>query len=127
MQNYVVTERFEKVLKLLRTALAGIDLQVVGEVDLAGSGTGTRAKTLLVACPLLMFEALALDRAAGVFVPLHVQVRADGDRTKISIVDPARLLNARLPVGVASPLSRLIARVELALQEVTHQSVDAGH
>ena len=117
-----MSEVFEKALKMLRAALADIDLEVVGEID-TSSRAGGRRKTLLVACPLLMFEALALDRAAAVFVPLHVIVRADGERTEFSIIDPTKLLKARFPAGLANPLSRLIARVELAVQDVAAAAI----
>jgi uncharacterized protein (DUF302 family) len=123
-QTYMVGERFEKAVKLIRSALAERELSVAGEFDVTetfgrepGKKAG-RSRILLVDSPLLVFEALALDRAAGVFFPLHVLVRADGDRTQVSTVNPAGLFDVRLPLGAAYPIERLQAHVTLALESV---------
>jgi Domain of unknown function DUF302 len=118
LQTYTLPHRFPRALKLIRGALAGMDLEIAGEF---GNGDPRPSRTLLVDCPLLMFEALALDRAAAVFFPLHVLVAANGDSTEVSIVDPARLLQARLPIGSADPLDRLVGRIELALESLSRQ------
>ena len=78
-QTYMLAERFDKALKTIRSAVAGMDLEVAGEIDVADlllhhPGTAARSRILLVDCPVLMFEALALDRAAAVFFPLHIFV-----------------------------------------------------
>jgi uncharacterized protein (DUF302 family) len=131
--TYTIAERFDKVLKLIRTALAETELTVAGELDPAESVNGkpgnkaVRSRILLVDCPLLVFEALALDRAAAVFFPLHVLVSAAGDRTQVSVVNPAALFDARLPVGAAEPMERLQARVALALESVLLRSGTNNH
>jgi len=123
-QTYVIWERFDKAVKLIRNALAEGELSVVGEFDTTGAfrqGNGEKAKQsriLLVDCPLLVFEAQALDRAAGVFFPWHVFVWADGERTQASMASPGGLVDARLPLGAAGPMERLQARVTMALQSV---------
>jgi hypothetical protein len=71
-----------------------------------------------VDCPLIVFEAQALDRAAGVFFPLHVLVCAHGDQTLVSTMSFAGLFDARLPLGVAGPMEKLHARVALAVESV---------
>lgn len=124
MQAYRVAERFERALKSIRSALHGMDLDIVGEFDLPevrNLGTGRKAgafKILLVSSPVLDFEAVALGRAAAVFFPLHVMVSAEGDSTRISLVNPTSLFDARLPVGAVSPMNRIVARVELALESL---------
>jgi uncharacterized protein (DUF302 family) len=123
-QTCIIAERFDKAVKLIRSALAEMELSVVGEFDATGTlgreagRTAERARILLVDCPLLVFEALALDRAAGVFFPLHVLVRAGGDRTLVSAVNPAGLFHVRLPLGAADPMERLQARVALAFESI---------
>jgi len=63
LQVYTMAERFDKSLKLIRSALADMDLDVAGEFDLAGDlGDGKAeiaapSRILLVDCPLLAFEA----------------------------------------------------------------------
>jgi hypothetical protein len=123
-QSYMVTERFEKALRSIRTALHDVDLDIVGEFDLpetrhvgASRKTGS-FKILLVSCPILDFEAVALGRAAAVFFPLHLMVTSEGERTRVSVVNPAGLFDARLPVGAVTPMNRLVARVELALESL---------
>jgi uncharacterized protein (DUF302 family) len=126
-QTYVVAERFEKALKLIRRALSEMDIEIVGEYDNIGAltdGSSRRekaSKILLVNCPMLNFEALALDRAAAVFFPLHVLVSATGDWTQVSIINLARLSDARLPVGAEAPIRRLAGRIELALESVSQE------
>lgn len=127
IESYVVAERFERALKLIRSALAEMDLDVAAEFDSAVKREGQTAhhekppRTLLVDCPLLNFEALALDRAAAVFFPLHVLVAPLGERTRVSIVDLPRLLDARLPVGAEDPIERLAARIRMALESVAEK------
>jgi uncharacterized protein (DUF302 family) len=123
-QTYIVSARFDKAVKLIRSALGEMELSVVGEVDTSGAfgrENGKKpepAKILLVDCPLMVFEAQALDRAAGVFFPLHVLVWGDGDRTQVSIVSSGELFDVRLPLGAAGPMERLQARVGMALESV---------
>jgi len=120
--TYVMAQRFDKALKTIRGALAEVELDVADEFDTAGildwraDSTPARSRVLLVDCPLLLFEALALDRASAVFFPLHILVSDDGDRTHVSVINPAGLFDARLPVGAADPMDRLQARVALALE-----------
>jgi uncharacterized protein (DUF302 family) len=132
-QTYVIEERFDRALKLIRNALEKRELSVAGEFDVsesfaADSGKELNpSKLLLVDCPLLLFEALALDRAAGVFLPLHVLVSADGHQTQAVCVEPAALFEVRLPVGAAKPLEKLRSRVAMALESVAAQSESHHH
>jgi uncharacterized protein (DUF302 family) len=127
-QTYVIGERFGRTLKLIRDALEKQELSITGELDLTetfarDSGMHPEpSKLLLVDCPLLLFEALALDRAAGVFFPLHVLVSANGDRTQVVCFEPAALLEVRLPVGAAHPLEELRDRIGMALESLLPRS-----
>jgi len=123
-QTYMVTERFDRAVKLIRRTLAQSKLSVVGEFDTTGAfgeepgRAAYQSRILLVDCPLLLFEALALDRAAGVFFPLHVLVLADGDWTQVSTVSSGGLFDVRLPLGASGPMERLQARVCTALESI---------
>jgi hypothetical protein len=120
--TYAIEERFDKALKLVRGALKAYDLEIVGEMDMPASWLGesrkrpARCRVLLVDCPLLVFEGLALDRAAGVYFPLHVLLASDGVRTRVSTVKPSGVFDARLPAGAAEPVERLEARIARALE-----------
>jgi len=122
-RNYTIAHRFEKALRLIRNALAESELSVAGEFDTTGLADHDgkkyeRSRILLIDSPLLNFEALALDRAAGVFFPLHLLVSADGERTQVFAANPIALSEGRLPMGAAGPMGRLGARVALALESV---------
>ena len=110
--TYTIPERFHKALQLIRRALTRSGLSIVREFD------GVRSRTLLVDCPLLAFEAQALHHAAGVFLPLHVLVRSEGDRTLVTTVNPAALFDGKLPLGSAEPVERLYERVSISLLSI---------
>ena len=122
--TYAMEARFGKALRLVRNALRAGDLEIVGEVDLPARRPGesragpARCRVLLVDCPLLVFEGLALDRAAGVYFPLHVMLAWEGARTHVTTVKPSAVLDARLPPGAAEPVERLEARVIRALERL---------
>jgi uncharacterized protein (DUF302 family) len=124
-QTYAIANRFDKAVKLIRSALAKTELGVVGELDTTGTfgkepgKKAERSSILLVDCPLIVFEAQALDRAAGVFFPLHVLILADGGQTWACTASAAGILNARLPSGADGPMERLQARVAVALESVS--------
>lgn len=127
-QTYVIEERFDRAVKLVRSALERQELTVAGEFDVTESvapDSGKKpvsSRLLLVDSPLLLFEALALDRAAGVFFPLHVLVSADGDRTKAVCIEPASLFEVRLPPGSSQPLADLRNRIAMALASIVSES-----
>jgi hypothetical protein len=107
----------EKTLKSLRRTLQAAEIDIVQQLDLSrefqgqfGAGTN-RCILLLVDCPLLLFEAVALDRAAAVFFPLHVVVTGDDSGTSIHWAHPAATVNFRPPATVKRPLDALHARL----------------
>jgi uncharacterized protein (DUF302 family) len=128
-ETYTITEQFDRALKLVRSTLLDHELNISAEFDVTNRFAPESvnrpgpAKLLLVDNPLLLFEALALDRAAAVFVPLHVLVSADGDRTQVVCMDPAVLFDMRLPAGAAQPLERLRKRVTAALDSLVSTRV----
>ena len=127
-QTYVIEERFDKAVKLIRNALRAQGLSVPGEFDVMDTiapDSGKKpvpSKLLLVDSPLLLFEALALDRAAGVFFPLHILISANGDQTHVVCVEPASLFEVRLPTGSSQPLAALRNRIATALESVVSRS-----
>ncbi len=137
-QTYVIEERFDKALKLIRNALRARELSVPGEFNVMctiAPDSGKKpvpSKLLLVDSPLLLFEALALDRAAGVFFPFHILISANGDQTQVVCVEPASLFEVRLPTGSSQPLAALRNRIARALESVVsrsepHHREPAGH
>jgi uncharacterized protein (DUF302 family) len=121
VQTYLVPARFEKALKGIRVALGQMGLDVVEELESLESVRSSRI--LLVSCPLLDLEAVALSRAAAVFFPLHVLVCSESERTRVSMINPTGLFEARLPVGAGDPMDRLVARVTMALDSLSQRPV----
>ena len=124
----MIEERFDKAVRLVRNALETQELSIAGELDVReglsrpAERRPPSSKLLLVDSPLLLFEALALDKAAGVFFPVHVLVSADGDRTRAVCVEPSSLFDVRLPAGSSEPLANLRKRVMAALEAAAAQS-----
>ena len=131
-RTYVIDEDFDKALKLVRHALAESELAVTSEWDTTETRRGgfgqkpQRSRLLLVDSPILMFEAMALDRAAGALFPLHVLLSADGDRTQAIFVEPTTLFALRPPVGAAGPLEEMKSRIRAALESAAARS-EAHH
>jgi hypothetical protein len=133
-RTYVIEERFDRAIRSIRSALERQELTIAGEIDMSprsdlhfGKKPGAASRLLLVDSPLLLFEALALDRAAGVFFPLHLLVSADGDQTHVSCVEAASLFDVRLPAGSSQPLADLRNRITIALESLTPQSSGRRH
>jgi uncharacterized protein (DUF302 family) len=124
-QKYVLPVRFEKALKLVRRALAEMEIEVVQDLDAAkvlGRPLAARhARFLLVDSPVLLFEAMALDRASAVFLPLHILIAENGQGTGVLVGNAASIHNARLPAGAPGPISRLQSRIALALQALSER------
>jgi uncharacterized protein (DUF302 family) len=121
-QSYWIPARIDCVLKTLRSALAEVGLSIVREIDVSGMSRrradngAARSTILLVDSALLTFEAVALDRAGAVFMPLHVLVSSSGEGTDVFVADPVDVLHLRTPVGAGDPMKTLLARVAMAVE-----------
>jgi len=128
LHTYLVPQKFDRALKSIRGALNEVELDVVGEFELPEDmrshpeGEASASRILLVSSPILDFEAMALARASAVFFPLHVLVSAENEQTRVSVVNPTSLFEARLPVGAGDPMDRLVARVAMALDCILERS-----
>ncbi len=110
--TYTIPERVHKALQLIRRAITRSGLSIVRDFE------DEQSRVLLVDCPLLAFEAQALHHAAGVFLPLHVLVRSEGNRTLVTTVNPAALFDGKLPLGSAEPVEKLYDRVTESLLSI---------
>ena len=120
----VVPEPFGKSVPLIRRSLQGAGLSVVEELDVSSApyfqlGIAARScMVLLVDTPALLFEAIALDRAAAVFLPLHVVISGDRDTSYVHWANPMASSNLRPPAPSKGALEELCARVTNALSEL---------
>ena len=117
----VIPESFGKSVALIRRLLLGAGLRVVEEFDVSSEpyfqlGIARRFCTvLLVDTPALLFECIALDRAAAVFLPVHVVISGDRDATYVHWANPVMSSGLRPPMPAKIPLENLCACITQAL------------
>jgi uncharacterized protein (DUF302 family) len=126
-----VPEPFGRAVPMVRRLLLSAGLAVVEEFDVSGEsyfrlGVANRScVVLLVDSPVLLFEAIALDRAAAVFLPIHVVITGDRDTSYIHWANPAVSSGLRPPVPAKGPLEELCGRIHQALAALP-QAVEHG-
>jgi uncharacterized protein (DUF302 family) len=117
----VIPESFEKSLALVRRLLAADGLTVVEEFDMSKEpcfqlGIASRSCiVLLVDTPLLLFEAIALDRSAAVFLPVHVVISGDRDISYVHWTDPVAGSGLRPPAPARGALDQVYKRLNETL------------
>jgi hypothetical protein len=120
----MVSAPLSKTLLLIRRALLNAGLNIVGELDISHEpclqpGTNSRScVVLLVDSPVLVFEAVALDRAGAAFVPVHIVVSGERDMSFVHWANPATVSGLRPPAAAKIPLERLSARITQALERI---------
>jgi uncharacterized protein (DUF302 family) len=121
----IMQKPFNEALKLLRVALAGEELEIAAELDMSGRIRKSLrvnmppCRVLCVDCPMALLEALAFDRSAAVLLPLHLVVAGQDDLTLIHLLNPAAALYSGLPVTARAAVSKLQARVALAVESIS--------
>jgi len=123
--SYEIPVFYETGLKRVRRALLDQDVRVSAEFDgceisgtLLGAGPVFSYRILCVDSPLLMLEAIAIDPAAAVFIPVHVVVSADGPNTRVDWINLENIQGRRLPLGAIPPLRSLQAQIRRAVAGV---------
>ena len=109
----VIPETFERSVVLVRRRLAGAGFNIVGEFDISEESylqVGFARQScivLLVDTPVLLLQAIALDRSAAVFLPLHVVITGDPDATYVHWVNPVAASGLRPPAPAKRALRDL--------------------
>ena len=117
----VIREPFGKAVAVIRRLLSDAGLSVVEEFNVSSEpyfqlGIASRScLILLVDTPALLFESIALDRSAAVFVPVHVVISGDRDTSYVHWANPVTTSGLRPPTAAKIPLERLCARITRAL------------
>lgn len=126
----IVPEPFEKALKSIRRALNNGDLRIPMELDMSGRinrelGIALApCRSLWVDNPILLLEAVALDRLAAVFIPLHLVVSGRGPQTLVHLLSPASVQGSALPAAAKAPINKLQSRILRSLEHIsTRQSI----
>jgi hypothetical protein len=128
----IVPEAFGKCLPMIRRLFEDAGLSIVEEFNLSDApyfklGIGSRhCIVLLVDTPVLLFEAIALDRAAAVFLPVHVVICGDRDTSYVHWANPAASSSLRPPSPSKEPLDELCSRVTQALSRLPQEAEPAA-
>ena len=121
----VIPESFEKSLALIRRLLAAAGFTVVEEFDMSREpyfqlGVASRScVVLLVDTPVLLFEAIALDRSAAAFLPLHVVISGDRDTSYVHWADPMTSSGLRPPAPARGALDEAYRRITETLSALS--------
>ena len=119
----IVGEARARCVSQVQRLLWDAGLSVVEEFDIASGSL--EYTVLLVDTPGLLFESMALDRAAAVFLPVHVVIRGDGAVSTVSWANPVARAGLRPPATAKVPLETLCARVTAALSVLEEPAASA--
>lgn len=116
----MVPERLDKAVTAVRRLLEDAGLRVVDELEIGqclsdANIPGQPCRILLVDTPVLLFESIALDRAAAVFLPVHIAVCGNSESTSVHWANPVVSAGLRPPAPAKGPLEVLCARITEAL------------
>src|SRR5579864_8875024 len=117
----VISTSVGRAIPLIRRLLSESGLSVVEEFNVSSEpyfqfGIPRRSCiVLLVDTPALLFECIALDRAAAVLLPIHVVISGDHDTTYVHWANPVTSSGLRPPMPAKIPLDNLSARITRAL------------
>lgn len=120
-----VPRSYESTLQSLRGLLRSAGLSVVQHIDLSHDSrveleAGTsKCALMIVDCPLLLFEAVALDRSAAVLIPLHLVLTGNEHHTWIHWAHPAGAFGLRLAATAQGPVDALYARLTEVLRKAS--------
>lgn len=128
---YVIDEPFPKALKCMRTALAGANLRITGEIDLSVR----IRRTLLVnipPCSVLFVSPStratgerAADPCGAALTPLHVVVSARGSQTEVHFLKARPRLDEALDQPVLATVEQLQRALSQTLEKIGMRSLDA--
>ncbi|HZQ55973.1 MAG TPA: hypothetical protein VFB14_27510 [Bryobacteraceae bacterium] len=124
---FVLDQAFEPALAQIRQAIRQEQLSIAGEVDVAQRVRHTleifvpQCRVLLVDSPLLLLETTAIDRASGIFIPLHLVVSSAGSRTLVQMLNLEHIRNSDLPIGIRAPVLDLQRQLARALAKVAQR------
>lgn len=119
----MIPESFERSLALVHRLLAAAGFTVVEEFDMSAEPSfqlevaRRSCAVLLVDTPVLLFEAIALDRSGAAFLPLHVVISGDGDTSYVHWADPVASSGLRPPAPARGALDQAFRRITATLSD----------
>lgn len=129
---FVLNTGFDAALARVRQAIQGAGLTIVAEIDSARRAKRALqlqvppCRLLLVDNPLFMLQTATINRAAGVFLPLHVVISGAGSRTMVYLLSLAYIQQPEMPIGVRAPLVELRGELFRALSGIADAAYQPG-
>lgn len=129
---FVIDSAFDFALARIRRTIRASQLAIAAEID-----TAQRVKraldinvppcrVLLVDNPAFMLETTAVDRASGIYIPLHLVVSGNGSRTLVYMLNIEHIRHSDLPIGIKAPVLDLQRQVSRALLRIAERA-RSGH
>lgn len=122
----ILDTSFEESIELTKAALKEEGFGVLTSIDVKATlkekiDEDFEPYVILGACnPRLAFRGLSANRELGLLLPCNVIVHADGDRTRVSILDPQAMLSVAPPdaelEAVAAEATERLQRVAASLR-----------
>lgn len=125
---FVINSPFNSALPRIRRAIRNDQLSIAAEIDAAQRVKRTLeiyvppCRVLLVDNPAFMLETTAIDRASGIFIPLHLVVSGVGNCTLVHILNPEHIRNSDLPIGIRAPVLDLQRQVLRSLGRIAERA-----
>ncbi len=135
---FVVDSPFDSALVQIRRAMRADQLSIAAEIDTAQRVKRTLeiyvppCRVLLIDNPAFMLESTAIDRASGIFIPLHLVVSGAGNRTLVHLLNLEHIRHSDLPIGIRAPVLDLQRQIVRSLGRIAerarnlHELADRG-
>lgn len=122
--RYVVQERFETALDLLRTELENEGLRIPAETDVSGTIRAQLGldlwpcRVLHVCCPLSLLQAAVIDPAETASLPLRVIVTGRDRQTVVRVSRSTDCQDGNRDAKVTVLASLLLARFQKIMEKL---------
>jgi uncharacterized protein (DUF302 family) len=146
--TWVIHHPFGSALTRIRRAILDGQLCITTEIDVAQKVKRSLqiyvppCRVFLVDSPAFLLETTTIERASGLFIPVHVVVSGAGGRTLVHLLNLDHIRHSDLPIGIRAPvldlqrqLVRSLGRIvdsarsspELADRGENRSSAEAAH
>ena len=121
---FIIDSSFDSALLRIRQAIRADQLSIAAEIDAAQRVKRALkiyvppCRVLLVDNPAFMLETTAIDRASGIFIPLHVVVSGAGNRTLVHMLGLEHIRHSDLPIGIRAPVLDLQRQILRSLARI---------
>jgi uncharacterized protein (DUF302 family) len=116
---------YDQTVPLVKAAFAEQGFGTLTEIDVRATlaaklGAEVEPYVILGACnPQLAHQALQVDRSVGLLLPCNVVVRADGERSTVSALDPRVISEVSGEPGLKPIAEEAGRRIDAALHALT--------